>query len=194
MEPNIQSTRRGKIRWLWVFAVVAVFGIAAVTRWLTKPLPPPVVSLSLVGFKVYPTNTYAVMVLSNLGSTTVYFDSRDWKAEFLHRVYRTTNFGTGFTTLPSPVVQGSNDVFYVEIPADTKRWRVEANFSFYKRHHWRFELGDWLVRHRVSTPLVWWPLDHFDPAWTRSIEPSERPGTVVTPWLTNLPPAAALAE
>lgn len=194
MEPSSQSSHRGKIRGLWVFAVVAVLGIAALARWLTKPLPPPVMTLSLVGFKVYPTNTYAVMSLSNLSATTVYFDPRGWEAVFLRGGEKLTNFGTGFTTLPSPIHQGSNEVFYVEIPTDTKKWRVEANFSFYKRHHWRFELAHWLDRNRVSSPLVWGPLNHFDPAWTQAIEPSERSGSSATDWLTNLPPAAVPSE
>ncbi|MBI1178542.1 hypothetical protein GC207_14000 [bacterium] len=178
-----------RLRWWYVPLLFLPIAIGTFIHWLTKPLPPPVVSLSLKGFKVYPTNTYAVMCLSNLGPTIIYFDSRYWEATFISGKAMTTNYGQGFSTIPSLVLQNSNEVFYVEVPKGSKSWRVEAGFSYYRHHHWRFELADWLIRKRVTSQIVWKPLGYFDPEWTRLLEPEELGGSAATGWLTNVPTA-----
>lgn len=194
MERSGQSTRQGRICWLWVFAVVAVFAIAAVTRWLTKPLPPPVVSLSLVGFKVYPTNTYALMSLSNLGPTRIYFDPRDWSAEFQTSRGVITNYGRGFSFASFGTKQYSNEVFHVEVPTNLREWRIEANFSYYKRRHLRFELAERLIDAGLTDSWIWRPFESFDSGWLWKLDPQERYDSVATAWLTNLPPAAVTPE
>lgn len=69
-------TRSGFKRFKWWYAPVILVPIVvgALVHWLNKPLPPPVVSLSLVGFKSTPTNTYALMCLSNSVPTEIFFD------------------------------------------------------------------------------------------------------------------------
>jgi hypothetical protein len=50
-----------RFRW-WIVLLIILIAIAVLTHWRTKPLPPPVVSLNLVGFRVFPTNSYVVEV------------------------------------------------------------------------------------------------------------------------------------
>lgn len=176
-------------------AVIAVVCVAAGVRWLAKPLPPPVVSLSLAGFKVTPTNAYAVMTLTNLGPTRIYFDPRDWALEFETPNGVATNFGRGFSFLSIGTKQHANEIFYVELPTNVSNWRVEASFHYYKRRHARLEFAAWTMENGLwNYDLIRKPFEAFDPNWVAKLEPSESYGSSITPWLTNLPPAAVLPE
>lgn len=196
MEPNSQSTRRGRIRWLWVFAVVAVFAVAAVTRWLTKPLPPPVVSLSLAGFKMTPTNAHAVIALTNQGPTKLYFAVRNWRAEFETPSGMITNWAFPHGSIAAPYTQHEGRTFAIGIPDTTVRWRVVAGYEWFERRKPRVDILEWLVDH--------W---HFDRGPTTELleralskmlgrlpEEFDLYDFVATPWLTNLPPAASLSD
>lgn len=190
---NSRSRRDGRrrVRWLGIGALVATICVVLAVHWFTKPLPPPVVSLSLVGFKVYPTNAYAVMVLSNLGPTRIYFDPRDWSAEFQTARGVITNYGRGFSFASFGTKQNSNEVFLVEVPASVREWRLEANFGYYKRRHLRFELAERLVDSGMTDSWIWRPFESFDLEWLWKLDPQGRYDSVATAWLTNLPPSAA---
>ncbi len=189
MEPNSQTTRRGRIRWLWAFAVVAVLGMAAVTRWLMKPLPPPVVSLSLIGFKAYPTNAYAIMSLSNLGPTKIYYDGQSWEAEFETSDGVLTNRGTHMSVIALSTGMLSNATFAVEVPANATNWRVTSYYTFYQRRNPRLDVFEWLLH--SGSPRAF---EVLQPAIKLLPMPIDDIGQITTPWLTNLPPAAILSE
>ena len=111
---------------MWMLAVVAVRGVAAWMRWLTKPLPPPVVSLSLAGFKVTPTNAYAVLAMTNLGTLKTCFRGSEWRAEFETSLSMVTNQPYLRRSLPYLRRQGEGHTFSVGVPAGAIRWRVAA--------------------------------------------------------------------
>jgi|GEM_PF-2450681 len=108
-----QKIRR--FRW-WIVLLIILGAVAVLTHWLSKPLPPPLVSLNLVGFKVISTNTFAVISLSNAGPTRVYFDPRGWTARFQTSDGPITNHGGGFSYVSLGTKQHSNEIFYIEIP------------------------------------------------------------------------------
>ena len=70
---NRDSPKQRRFRWWLIPLLLVPIAVGALIHWLQKPLPPPVVSLSLVGFKVYPTKSYAVMAITNLAQTTIHF-------------------------------------------------------------------------------------------------------------------------
>jgi hypothetical protein len=196
MEPSGQPTRRGKIRWLWVVAVVAVFCITAATRWPSKPLPPPVVSLSLVGFKVFLTNTYAVMTMTNLGPTKVYFRSDTWRAEFETSEGVITNQPYFWKSEAFPRRRGEGGSFNIGVPDGVIRWRVVSSYEWLDRRKPRIEIGEWLNQHlRVDYERTREVLRAvIRPVVGTLPEEFELHNFVATPWLTNLPPAAASPE
>jgi hypothetical protein len=176
-----------RFRW-WIVLLIILGAVAVLTHKLGKPLPPPLVSLNLVGFKVISANTFAVMSLSNAGPTRVYFDPRDWTAQFQTSEGPITNHGSGFSYASLGTKQHSNEVFYIEIPGDTVNWRAEAGFSYYKRRHLRLEFAAWAVDTGVWNSVFRKPFEAFDPEWVAKQEPSESYGLAATVWLTNLPP------
>jgi hypothetical protein len=161
----------------------------ALIHWLTKPLPPPLVSLSLVGFKVYPTNTYAVMSLSNLGPTKVYFRGNEWRAEFETTEGMVTNRPYFRRSLPYHRRQGEGHTFSVGVPDGVIRWRVVAWHEWVDRHNPRIETIEWLDDHVDGGRLQDAMEAVLGPVLGDRPEEFDRFDSVSTPWLTNLPPA-----
>ncbi len=184
------SSTTGKIRWLCVLAIVAFCGVAAVTRWLTKPLPPPVVSLSLAEFKLTPTKTYAVMAMTNLGTMKTYFRGSEWRAEFETSSGRVTSQPYLRRSLPYLRRQGEGHTFSVAVPDGVIRWRVVSSHEWFERRMLRVEVAEWFYDHleagrfQDAVEIVLGPLLGHRP------EEFDQYALVATPWLTNLPPVA----
>jgi hypothetical protein len=186
---NRDSPKQRRFRWWLIPLLLVPFAAGALILWLRKPLPPPVVSLSLVGFKVNQTNTYAVMSLSNLGPTRIYFDGQSWEAEIETGDGLQTTQGQNFTINTLGTRQHSNVTFAVKMPSNPICWRVTSTDTFDHHRNPRLEIIEWLNR-------SWSPraFEILKPAITILPMPSGDSGEITTPWLTNLPPAAVLSE
>lgn len=188
MEPSGQTTRWGNIRWLWVLAIVAVSGIAAVTHWLAKPLPPPVVSLKFVGFVTDASNVWAELAMTNLGSTTAYYSGRDWRAEFETRDGVLTNYPYFRRYGPFPFQQGEGCQFPVDIPDGVIRWRVISSYEWFERRKLRVEAVEWLDDHLGEGRLQDVVETVLGPVLGQRPDKFDLYDFTATPWLTNLPP------
>jgi hypothetical protein len=182
------------MRWLWVVAVVAVFGVTAATRWPSKPLPPPVVSLSLVGFKVVLTNTYAVMAMTNLGPTKTYFRGSEWRAEFETTLGMVANRPCFRRSLPYPRRHGEGHTFSVGVPDGVIRWRVVAWHEWVDRHNPRIEIVECLEDHVDEGRLQDVVETVLGPVLGQRPDKFDLYNFTATPWLTNLPPSTILPE
>ncbi len=171
--------------------MLSVVCLAGVTHWLTKPLPPPKVTLSMVGFKVAPTNGYAVMAMTNLGPTKACFRGTEWRAEFETTDGTVTNYPWFRRLPPFPFESEEGRTFSVGVPGEIIRWRVIASYEWLERNNVRINAIEWLDGHldlddgpvqrvleNVLGPALGSRPDHFDLY-----------DFVTTPWLTNQPPA-----
>lgn len=141
-------------------------------------------------FEGFPTNqefALCTIGLTNQGLTKIWWtDWKNWRVEARTPSGWITNGHERLTTLDYPVAPSSNDIFVVYVPVDAVEWRVRCWYTYYNRHHIRYELAAWLMNDvsfgqtiLKSTPeLVWWPLQQLP-------EPSEKGGEVSTPFFTN---------
>ena len=185
---NRDSPKQRRFRWWLIPLLLVPIAVGALIHWLRKPLPPPVVSLSLVGFKVNQTNTYAVMSLSNLGPTRIYYDSQSWEAEFKTREGVLTNRGGHMSVIEMSIGMSSNGTFAVKVPSNAMSWRVTYSYTFYHHRNPRMDAFEWLID--SGSPRAF---EILQSAIRILPMPSPDSVEITTSWLTNLPPTV-LAE
>ncbi|HAV62192.1 MAG TPA: hypothetical protein DCY13_07480 [Verrucomicrobiales bacterium] len=187
----LDQRRRPILRWLWVFAVLAVVSVAAATRWIRQPLPAPVVALTLNGFRTTSSNSYAIIAMTNLGPTRVYLRGDSWQLEFETEDGRATNRSYFRVSLPYPYEQSEGRDFLVALHAGANRWRVVGWYEWMDHRDPELEAVEWLERHLKEGALrraVEWALSPF---LDGRPEQFELYGSVATPWFSDLPPASA---
>ena len=151
---------------------------------------------SFQGFPTNPVFALCTIVLTNQGSTRIWWNSRI-------RCYveaRTpggwmTNSDYYMTTIDYPVAPSSNDFFVVAVPVDAIEWRVACQYGYWIRHNVRLDVEGWLYDHRglgrtiskYAPEAIWWALRQLP-------ESGGKMGEVSTPFFTNRPPQMATLE
>lgn len=125
--------------------------------------------------------------LTNQGSTRIWWTG-GWGCRVEARTPGgwVTNGHERLTLADYPVAPSSNDNFIVYVPVDAIEWRARCWYTYYNRHHVRYELAAWLMNDvsvghtilRYTPEVVWWPLQQLP-------EPRENYGQVSTPFFTN---------
>ncbi|MBI1178541.1 hypothetical protein GC207_13995 [bacterium] len=178
-----------RFRWWYIPLILVPIAVGVFLHWLNKPLQPPVVSLSFVGFKSTSTNTYALMCLSNLGPTRVYDTSRDWRAEIQTEKGLVTNVAPNYgnTVTPYGIKRGASVTFQIEIPRETQKYRFQTYFLWYPKHNAQLRITEVLSDH-IGEGHVSRALESFlGPILGRLPDSESVYDSVATGWLTNLP-------
>ena len=181
--------RKLKFLLLILLAIVVVLCLATIP-YLSKSLPQPKVSLGFQGFTIRGTDAYAVISLKNEGHTRIWPAGRGCLEEEIEtKDGWITNSQPPFTTIFLGLSSSSNEIFWVDLPPDTLKWRVTAYYYFYERHNLRIEMFE-----KVATSRTWSRVPQ--PFWEGVFwcfgllpEPSQEYGEISTPLLTNKPPA-----
>lgn len=144
------------------------------------------VSLSLVGFKITQSNAYAMMSLSNRGTTCFYFDEREWKAKFQTGQGIITNSGAGWETFWK-IQRSSNVRFNVEIPSGASKFKVTATYVYFNEHDLRSEMDEWIPKSGNGRATLIEVFQIAKPLLVHLPVPEGRSGRIESGWLTNLP-------